>query len=88
MLPNEHPPVIPYLVMGGTDAKYWGAHTKKAFRFLPIPMGEGDRERVHGVNERVSVADLATSVGFFTHLVRAMDKLSGADEPKANPDQH
>ena len=87
MLPNEHPPVIPYLVMGGTDAKYWGAHSNRVFRFLPIPLGEGDRERVHGVNERVSVADLATSVGFFARLIRGMDKLTAADEQKSNPDQ-
>ncbi|MGH7694322.1 MAG: M20/M25/M40 family metallo-hydrolase, partial [Gemmatimonadaceae bacterium] len=75
MLPNEQPPVIPYLVMGGTDAKYWGAHSDRAFRFLPIPLGEGDRSRVHGVNERVAIRDYATSVGFFARLIRGLDKL-------------
>lgn len=75
MLPGETPPVIPYLVMGGTDAKYWGPHSDRAFRFLPIPLGEGDRERIHGVNERVSVADYVTAVGFFTRLIRGSNKL-------------
>lgn len=75
MVPGEQPPVIPYLVMGGTDAKYWGAHSDRVFRFLPVPLGEGDRERVHGVNERISMADYAASVGFFARLIRGVDTL-------------
>ncbi len=76
MAPGEEVPVVPYLVMGGTDAKYWGEHSQRVFRFLPIPMGEGDRERVHGLNERVSVADYVTAVGFFTRLLHGLDQLN------------
>jgi carboxypeptidase PM20D1 len=75
MLPGESVPVIPYLVMGGTDAKFWGPNTDKALRFLPIPMGEGDRERIHGVNERVSIGDYATAVRFFVRVLRGIDRL-------------
>lgn len=75
MTPGEQVPVLPYLVMGGTDAKFWGTRTDRAFRFLAVPLGEGDLARVHGVNERVAVADYATSVGFFARLLRGMGKL-------------
>ncbi len=75
MAPGETLPVLPYLVMGGTDAKYWGAHSDHVFRFLAIPLGEGDQTRIHGVNERVAVADYATSVGFFVRLLRGLDQL-------------
>jgi len=75
MIPGEQPPVVPYLVMGGTDAKYWGAHSDRVFRFLPVPLGDGDRERVHGVNERVALGDYATAVGFFVRLLRGLDTL-------------
>lgn len=75
LTPGTATPVIPYLVFGGTDAKYWGAHSDKVFRFLAIPLGEGDEARVHGVNERVSVAGYATSVNFFATLLRGLDKL-------------
>jgi carboxypeptidase PM20D1 len=75
MAPGEPVPVLPYLVMGGTDAKYWSAHSDRAFRFLAVPLGEGDLERLHGVNERVPVADYATSVSFFTRLLRALGRL-------------
>jgi carboxypeptidase PM20D1 len=72
MAPGENVPVIPFLVAGATDARYWGAHSDRVFRFLPLPLGKGDRERVHGVNERIAVADLATSVAFFARLIRGM----------------
>jgi len=75
MMPGKSVPVLPYLVMGGTDAKFWGAHTDRAFRFLAVPLGEGDLERIHGVNERVAVADYATSVNFFARLLRGVGKL-------------
>jgi carboxypeptidase PM20D1 len=75
MTPGERIPVLPYLVMGGTDAKYWAPHTNRAFRFLAVPLGDGDLERIHGVNERVGVADYATSVRFFARLLRSVDRL-------------
>jgi carboxypeptidase PM20D1 len=75
MAPGEQLPVLPYLVMGGTDAKFWGPHSTSVFRFLAIPLGDGDVARVHGVNERVAVADYATAVGFFTRLLSGLDAL-------------
>ena len=75
MAPGERIPVLPYLVMGGTDAKYWSSYTDRAFRFLAVPLGDGDLTRVHGVNERVGVADYATSVRFFARLLRGLDRL-------------
>ncbi len=75
MTPGRQVPVLPYLVMGGTDAKFWSSHTDRAFRFLAVPLGDGDLERIHGVNERVPVTDYATAVGFFARLLRGIDKL-------------
>lgn len=75
MAPGEKLPVLPYLVMGGTDAKYWGPHSDKVFRFLAVPLGEGDVSRVHGVNERIAVADYAVAVGFFTTLITGLGAL-------------
>jgi carboxypeptidase PM20D1 len=75
MAPGERLPVIPYLVMGGTDAKFWGSYSDRVFRFLAVPIGNGDRERIHGVNERISFKDYATSVAFFARLLHNMEKL-------------
>lgn len=76
MVPGERLPVLPYLVMGGTDAKYWGPHSSNVFRFLAIPLDDGAVARVHGVNERVAIADYATASGFFARLLQGLDRLS------------
>jgi carboxypeptidase PM20D1 len=75
MAPGERLPVLPYLVMGGTDAKYWGPHSDKVFRFLAVPLGEGDEARIHGVNERLAVKDFGTAVGFYTRLIKGLGTL-------------
>ncbi len=75
MVPGESLPVLPYLVMGGTDAKFWSAHSDRVFRFLAVPLGDGDIERIHGVDERIAVTDYVTSVQFFARLLRGIDRL-------------
>lgn len=75
MTPGVSLPVLPYLVMGGTDAKYWSDHSDRVFRFLAVPVGQSDVARVHGVNERIAVKDYAVAVGFFSRLLRGLDAL-------------
>jgi carboxypeptidase PM20D1 len=75
MFPGERLPVIPYTVPGGTDAKFWGPHSNRVFRFLAIPMYKGDTERIHGVNERVSVSGYGSAIQFFSRMLRNLDQL-------------
>lgn len=75
MAPGESVPVLPYLVGGGTDAKYWGPHSANVFRFLAVPLGQGDLTRIHGVNERMSVKGYATAVTFYVQLLSQLDAL-------------
>ncbi len=75
MVPGQSVPVLPYLVGGGTDAKYWGPHSSNVFRFLAVPLEAGDVSRIHGVNERMSVKGYATAVTFFEQLMQHLDQL-------------
>ncbi len=75
MAPGEQIPVLPYLVMGGTDAKYWGDHSDRVFRFLAVRLSEGDQARIHGVNERLAVKEYGNAVGFFARLLQGLDQL-------------
>ena len=75
MVPGKTVAVLPYLVTGGTDAKYWGDHSQNVFRFLAVPLAQGDIARVHGVNERMSVKGYATAVTFFAQLLSHLDAL-------------
>ncbi|MBL0939383.1 MAG: M20/M25/M40 family metallo-hydrolase [Gemmatimonadaceae bacterium] len=76
VVPDKPVPVVPYLVMGGTDAKYWSAHSDQVYRFLAAPISASDVPRVHGVNERIGVEAFGTAVEFFARLLRGLDQLS------------
>ena len=39
-LPQEGLLVLPYLVVGGTDAKYYAGRSDNVFRFLPVNFGD------------------------------------------------
>jgi len=65
--------VAPYLVIGGTDARYYAGRAETVLRFLPIRVGPGDLARLHGTDERLRTADVAAGVAFFHALIRGSD---------------
>lgn len=67
--------VAPYLVMGGTDAKYYSPRSPNVFRFLAAKIGAGDMVRVHGTDERLRPESFANSIRFFVRLTRNVESL-------------
>lgn len=63
-------PVSPYLVLGATDARRYYALTDQVYRFSPYVLTREDMRRVHGVNERISVAALGKMVEFYILLLQ------------------
>jgi len=72
--------VAPYLVIGGTDARYWAGRAETVLRFLPIEVGPGDLARLHGTDERLRTRDVAAGVAFFHALIRGSD--TGLSSPR------
>ncbi len=75
VLPGEEVLITPYLVTGGTDAKYYASRSRNVFRFLPVFIGGDDMGRVHGTDERVSVESVDLAIRYFRQLVRNTDGL-------------
>lgn len=61
--------VAPGLVVGATDAKHYARLTERIYRFNPMRVGPGDLPRLHGVDERIAVADLHDAVEFYVRLL-------------------
>ncbi len=74
-LGSRAPLVAPYLVMGGTDARYWAPHSRLVFRFNPFPFELDALTRVHGTNERVPVQGFADGVRYYIQLVKNLKQL-------------
>jgi carboxypeptidase PM20D1 len=62
--------VAPYLVMGGTDSKYFYPLTDSVYRFLMIRLGPSTMNIVHGIDERISVDNYVMGIQYFHELLR------------------
>jgi carboxypeptidase PM20D1 len=61
--------VAPYLVMGGTDSKYFYNSTDSVYRFLMLRMTPDSMTGVHGIDERLKVVDYLTAIRYFIALM-------------------
>ena len=62
--------VAPYLVMGGTDSKYFYPLTDSVYRFLMIRLDPSTLDIVHGIDERISVDNYVMGIQYFYELLR------------------
>ncbi|MCO4746610.1 MAG: M20/M25/M40 family metallo-hydrolase [Proteobacteria bacterium] len=63
--------VSPYLTIGATDARHYTGLAENVYRFSPYHVVSSDLDRIHGVDERISVQNLGRSVAFFERFIRA-----------------
>lgn len=61
--------VAPSLVVATTDSRHFSELAADVYRFTPFLVRPEDTERIHGTNERVSVANLADAVHFYHRLL-------------------
>ncbi|QNU65638.1 M20/M25/M40 family metallo-hydrolase [Ruminiclostridium herbifermentans] len=62
----------PYLTVGSTDSRYYQKIANQIFRFCPIEIESEDLERVHGVNERISIEGYKKMIEFFYLLIESL----------------
>jgi carboxypeptidase PM20D1 len=60
--------VVPYLVVGATDARYFAPLSANVYRFVPARIREADLSRAHGTNERIAVGDFFDAIRFYRAL--------------------
>ena len=62
--------VAPYLLQGGTDAKYFYRLSDHVYRFLMFRATPETLPRVHGIDEQVPVEGFLQAIRFYYHLIR------------------
>jgi len=63
--------VAPYMVRGGTDAKYFYSVSPNVYRFLPVSVDAETVRYVHGIDEHISVDNYLAAVRFYYNLIGA-----------------
>lgn len=64
-----HIPVLPYLVTATTDSRHYAAISDVIYRFSPMEVGPDDLDRIHGVDERISLSSIAKAVRFYREFL-------------------
>lgn len=62
--------VVPGLVGGGTDARYFYEVSDNVFRFYPIRIGPDSMTRFHGIDEKISKDNYKEIIEFSYHLIK------------------
>jgi carboxypeptidase PM20D1 len=68
-------PVAPFLMMGATDARHFSGVSDNIFRLSPIVLDQEDMSRIHGIDERISIENLANMIRFFVQIIQNWDSL-------------
>ena len=64
--------VIPYIVMGGTDARNYQNLTDNVYRFSPFKMTMEIVMLSHGTDERIPVSSFEGGIAFFKRYIKAL----------------
>ena len=63
-------PCIPYVMTGGTDARFYQRICRDCIRFSPVVYGPAQMKGMHGLNEYLDTCSLPGAVDYYKTLIR------------------
>lgn len=63
--------VLPYVVTGGTDARFYGEVCDNCVRFSPVNYGPEQMSGMHGLNENIETGCLPGAVDYYKEIIKA-----------------
>ena len=73
--------VAPFLVIASTDSRHFVELSENVYRFIPMILEQGDLNRIHGVNERISKSNYLQVVKFYYQLLKNFGENYGMVNP-------
>jgi carboxypeptidase PM20D1 len=61
--------VAPFLVVVVTDARYYADFSQTVLRFLPLRLASADLARIHGIDERIGLAEYADAIRIYRQFL-------------------
>ena len=62
--------IMPYVVTGGTDSRFYDGVCDSCVRFSPVNYGPEQMEAMHAINENVVAACLPPAVDYYKEIIR------------------
>ncbi|MBN9171219.1 MAG: M20/M25/M40 family metallo-hydrolase, partial [Microbacterium sp.] len=63
---------VPYLMMQASDSRHFHRFSPAVYRFAPLAMSAAQRASIHGVDERVEIAELERGERFHRALIERL----------------
>ena len=63
---------MPYVMMAATDSRHFHRFSPAVYRFAPLAMSSAQRASIHGVDERVEIAELERGETFHRALLQRL----------------
>ena len=70
-------PACPYVMTGGTDARFYQEICPACIRFSPVIYGPDQMKGMHGLNENLDTVSLSGAVDFYKAVVKKNDAAKG-----------
>ena len=65
--------IMPYVVTGGTDSRFYGEVCDNCVRFSPINMGPEQMAAMHGIDENIEQGTLPGGVDYYKEIIRIQE---------------
>ncbi len=66
--------VIPYVVTGGTDSRFYDGKIDASIRFEPISVTTDQLKRMHGVDENINLNTLPGAVDYYKQMIKIQEE--------------
>lgn len=66
--------VLPYVVTGATDARFYDSVCDSCVRFSPVNYGPEQLAGMHGLNENIEIGCLPTAVDYYKEIIKAQEE--------------
>ena len=66
--------VLPYVVTGATDARFYDDVCDCCVRFSPVNYGPEQMAGMHGLNENIETGCLPAAVDYYKEIIRAQEE--------------
>ena len=74
---KENAAVVPNVLRGFTDSHYFREKGITVYGFVPVVLSDDDARRMHGVDERMPIAELAAGARRLVHILLGLDATGG-----------
>ena len=65
--------VLPYVVTGGTDSRFYDGHVDACVRFEPVNVSKQQLGNMHGINENLNIDTLPLAVEYYKEIIRLQE---------------